>query len=550
MKRISLLLSYGFLLTAGLQAQSPEVVHMREVINVLSADSLEGREAGTEAEVRAAGYIERQMRAVGLKPGMESGYLQAFEFFNRRAVGDESFLEIGGKKYVVGTDFQPLAESMQADFGSSIVSVGYGIQANGRDDYKGKDVENKFVLIERGHHEPDNPHSTFAEHATISAKLEVAQKSGAIGVIFVNPEGQAMEPLVVNYSRKTTELGIVAVYFPNLKASQLEGKDITGYIEIGDDYKTGHNVLGYLDHGAPYTVVIGAHFDHLGYGEEGSLHRGEKAIHNGADDNASGTAMMLELGKTLQGAAYNKYNYLFMGFSGEEKGLLGSNYWTKNPTMDLGKVAFMINFDMVGRLNPENNTVGINGVGTSPVWKTALEGVAVEGLKVKPGESGVGPSDQTSFYLKNIPAIHYFSGTHADYHKPSDDAHLINYDGVEKIYQHVTKLLAELALTGDKPAFTATKQDENGDVPRWKVTLGVVPDYMYDGEGMRIDGVTEGKPAANAGLKAGDVVVDMGGNAVKDMMSYMRALSKIEKGQTVVVTVERNGKKKKKKVTF
>lgn len=549
-KSTRILLLAALLGTTGLSAQNPALDRMRQHIRVLSADSLEGREAGTEAERKAASYLEAQMRANGLQPGFGAAYLQPFEFFNRREVKDDSYLEIDGKTYAVHTDFLPLAESMSADFGADLVSVGYGIDGNGRNDYKGKNLENKLVIVERGSPTPDNPHSGFEDYSTISAKLEAAKRHGALGVVFVDPAGQALEPLQPNYSRKSGNQDLIAVYFPGVKASQLDGKPVVGYVHLEDDYRTGHNVLGYLDNKAAYTVVIGAHFDHLGYGDEGSLHRGERAIHNGADDNASGTALMLELGKSLQAPQFSKYNYLFVGFSGEEKGLLGSNFYTKNPSLDLDKVACMINFDMVGRLNPENNTCGVNGVGTSPAWNTALAKVEVPDFKIKTSESGVGPSDQTSFYLKNIPAIHYFSGSHGDYHKPSDDEPLINYDGVDKIYRHVSALIAELAAQGEKLAFTATKQDENGDVPRWKVTLGVVPDYMYDGAGMRIDGVTEGKPASKAGLQTGDVVVEMGGMPVADMMSYMRALSKFERGQTVKVVVLRDGKKKSKKVSF
>ena len=551
MKKTSSLLLLVVLLSAtGLRAQNPALDRMRQHILVLSDDSLEGREAGTDAERRAAAYIAGQMRANGLGPGFGEAYLQPFEFFNGREVMEDSYLEIDGKTYEENTDFVILAECMSADFGADLVAVGYGIDGNGRNDYKGKNMQNKLAVVERGSPTPDNPHSGFEEYSTLSAKIDAARKNGALGIVFVDPPGQALEPIKPDYSRKVGNTDLYAVYFPGMKASQLDGKPVVGYLHLNDDYRTGHNVIGLLDNKAPFTVVIGAHYDHLGYGDEGSLHRGERAIHNGADDNASGTALLLELGKTLQAPAYNQYNYLFIGFSGEEKGLLGSNFFTKNPSLALDKVACMINFDMVGRLNPENNTCGINGVGTSPAWNTALEKISVPDFKIKTSESGVGPSDQTSFYLKDIPAIHYFSGSHGDYHKPSDDAHLINYDGVDKIYRHVSALLLDLASTGQKLAFTSTKQDENGDVPRWKVTLGVVPDYMFDGAGMRIDGVTEGKPASKAGLQTGDVVVEMGGMAVADMMSYMRALSKFDKGQTVKVVVLRDGKKKTKKVSF
>ena len=302
---------------------------------------------------------------------------------------------------------------------------------------------------------------------------------------------------------------------------------------------TARNVIGYIDNRQTNTIVIGAHFDHLGYGEEGSLHRGDLEVHNGADDNASGVVMLLLLAEKLMKRDQSN-NYLFIAFSGEEKGLYGSNYFTKNPTIDLDHVTYMINLDMVGRLDDEN-TLAINGVGTSPEWMPSIEAIGMDSLKIIPKESGVGPSDQTSFYLKDIPVLHFFTGTHEDYHKPSDDADKINYGGIYAVTAFIDSLITN--LDGQpKLAFSKTK-DESEDAPRFKVTLGVIPDYMFDGEGMRIDGVSQDRPASRAGLKTGDVVVKMGDVEVTDMMSYMTALSKFEKGDSTTVLVQRGSEK-------
>ncbi|GMN07921.1 M20/M25/M40 family metallo-hydrolase [Croceitalea sp. MTPC5] len=307
---------------------------------------------------------------------------------------------------------------------------------------------------------------------------------------------------------------------------------------------TGTNVIGYVDNKAETTIVIGAHYDHLGMGGEGSLYAGE-AIHNGADDNASGVAVMLKLAEKLKDSIPEN-NYLFMAFSGEEMGLLGSNFFCKNPTIDLTTVDYMINMDMVGRLR-EDKTLSISGTGTSPIWNQVLN-ANNPGFKLVLSESGVGPSDHTSFYLQNIPALHFFTGQHEDYHKPSDDYDKLNYEGMEMITNYIFAIISE--LKDDAKLTFRTTKNESEEVPRFKVGLGVMPDYLFDGKGMRIDGVTESRPAAVAGLQKGDVVVQLGDSTVIDMMSYMRALSVFEEGDTAKVVVDRKGKEVEAKVVF
>lgn len=317
------------------------------------------------------------------------------------------------------------------------------------------------------------------------------------------------------------------------------------YID-GDSTINGTNILGYLDNDAPKTIIIGAHYDHLGYGGEGSLYKGEeKAIHNGADDNASGVAVMLNLASKLKKTNKGN-NYLFMAFSGEEMGLIGSNYFVKNATIDLGTVNYMLNMDMVGRLK-QDSTLAVYGVGTTPIFKHVIN-VSNNRFKLIEKESGVGPSDHTSFYLNDIPVLHFFTGQHEDYHRPSDDFDKLNYEGMETISTYIYDIITDLDDNGEL-AFRKTK-NESDNAPRFKVTLGVVPDYMFDGKGMRIDGVSEDKPAQKAGLLKGDVVIQLGELEVNDMMDYMKALSKFEKGNTTTVKVNRDGKKLEAQVTF
>lgn len=314
----------------------------------------------------------------------------------------------------------------------------------------------------------------------------------------------------------------------------------------GDGTITGNNVIGFLDNNAENTIIIGAHFDHLGFGGEGSLYRDAiKAIHNGADDNASGVAVLLNLAAKLT-TKNTKNNYLFMAFSGEEMGLLGSNYFVKNPTIDIKKVSYMINMDMVGRMK-KDSTLAVYGTGTSPIFKQVLKSYNTN-FKLVQQESGVGPSDHTSFYLADIPVLHFFTGQHEDYHKPSDDSEKLNYTGMKLISEYIFNIISDLDDNG-KLAFRKTI-NESEATPRFKVGLGVIPDYLYDGQGMRIDGVSEGKAAQKAGLKKGDIIVKLGDSTITNMMSYMRALSIFKEGDKTSVVIKREAKEVIKEIGF
>lgn len=314
--------------------------------------------------------------------------------------------------------------------------------------------------------------------------------------------------------------------------------------------RKGMDVIGYLDNGAKYTIVIGAHYDHLGLGHDhNSLDANpENKIHNGADDNASGTAGVLELARYF--TSNNKkeaYNFLFMCFSGEELGLLGSKKWCDNPTIDLQSINYMLNMDMIGRLNDSTKKLLVYGVGTSPTWVPLLD-KQNSYFSIKKDSSGIGPSDQTSFYLKDIPVLHFFTGQHSDYHKPSDDVEKINIDGEKKVLEYIVSLINE---TENMPklafAKTAAPVSTNSS---WKVTLGVMPDYAFEGQGMRIDGVTDGKPASKAGLVTGDIVIELGGEKINNMQDYMKALSKLKKGDKTTVVVKRGKDTLTKEIEF
>ena len=310
------------------------------------------------------------------------------------------------------------------------------------------------------------------------------------------------------------------------------------------------DVVGYLDNGAENTVVIGAHYDHLGMGlDHNSLDANpEGKIHNGADDNASGTAGVLELARFFaQNQPKEKFNFLFICFSGEELGLFGSKKFCENPTIDFSKVNYMINMDMIGRLNDSTKKLIIYGVGTAPDWVPMIDKIQSD-FSIKKDSAGIGPSDQTSFYLKNIPVLHFFTGQHADYHKPSDDINKINFIGEKKVLEYIVKIIEETEKL-PKLIFQKTKNPDVG-ARKYKVTLGLMPDYAFEGKGMHIDDVTKGKPASKAGLQKGDIIIKLGEVNVGNVNDYMKALSTFKKEDTTEIIVVRDGKQIKMNVTF
>ena len=313
----------------------------------------------------------------------------------------------------------------------------------------------------------------------------------------------------------------------------------------------GANVIGYLNNDAEKTIVIGAHYDHLGAEDgRGSSLAAEPVgkIHNGADDNASGVAGLLELARiyALNGEK-EKVNFLFMAFSAEEAGLIGSKHFTNNPTKPMEKVMAMMNMDMIGRLRDSTNSLIIGGVGTSPVWIPMVKSLNSV-FELKFDTAGMGPSDHASFYLKDKPVLHFFSGTHSDYHKPSDDIEKINFPGEVKIINYIKKVIDSTSNLAIVP-FTKTKSNER-KMTAFKVTLGIMADYAFGGPGVKVDGVSPGKPAEKAGFLAGDLVLKIGEFETNDIYKYMEALGKFEKGQKVTVELKRGGEVLKKDVEF
>ncbi|MGB5027812.1 MAG: M20/M25/M40 family metallo-hydrolase [Chitinophagaceae bacterium] len=513
------------------KADVQTLANLKLHIQYLADDKLEGRRTGTNGEKMAMEYISNQFKSIGLLPKGSKGYYQPFEINEGKQIDDSTMLIINGNNLVAGKDFFPFPFSLNQKM-EALPSI--SVQE--------ADMPWFFDLKEQLEENKANPHFDLANYIYTNSKK--AKDRGASAVILYNTSS-IDDKLTFNGKDKSEQLTIPVLYVTR-KEAQKYFKDPSATIDIkfttalSEKKRTGHNVVGYIDNGAATTVVLGAHFDHLGYGEDGNSRNTstERIIHNGADDNASGTAALIELAKKLKQSKANNNNYLFIAFSGEELGLYGSKYFTENPTIDLKTANYMINMDMVGRLSDSTKSVTIGGYGTSPTWSSVISMAPGNSITVKIDSSGTGPSDHTSFYRKDIPVLFYFTGLHTDYHKPSDDADKINYNGIASILQHITGLVESLN-SSSKLSFLKTRETQTTTSARFSVTMGVMPDYTYSGTGLRADGVSEGKPAQKAGLKAGDIILQIGDYKITSMETYMQTLGKFKKGDKTKVIYKR-----------
>jgi aminopeptidase YwaD len=523
------------------KAEKEVLTNIQQHVAYLADDKLEGRRAGSKGEELAMQYIAEQFRAAGLAPKGTQEYFQAFDINDGKQIGPETFLSINDHQLKPGTDFFPLSFSPDGRINAmpAIALV---------EDDMPWFVDLSEIIKANSH----NPHFDLADYIRTNAKKAADKQATAI-VLYNTSD---VEDKLAFDPKDRSEATPIPVIYVSRDVAKRFFSDPTSSFEINLNVsivarkRTGHNVVGYIDNGAPTTVILGAHFDHLGYGEDGNsmMRTGEKQIHNGADDNASGTAALIELGRILKTSKAKKNNYLFIAFSGEELGLFGSKYFTQNPTIDLAAANYMINMDMVGRLKDSTKALTIGGYGTSPQWASVIQPAKKGFFNINIDSSGAGPSDHTSFYRKDIPVLFYFTGTHSDYHKPSDDFDKINYVGEVMIIQHIRQLIEALDKQG-KLSFLKTREQQVSVTP-FKVTLGIMPDYSFTGAGVRVDGVTDGRPAAKAGIKAGDVVTQLGDRVISDMETYMKALNGFSKGQKTMVKFKRGNEEKTADIEF
>jgi hypothetical protein len=454
--------------------------------------------------------------------------VQQFTIDDGKQINVTTHLIINGNDLKVGEEFFPFSFSANGSLESAPVIA---FQEKGMPWFW--DIRD---ILEKNN---DNPHFDLTEN--IKLKTADVTDKGATALIVYN--SSAISNSLKFDGKQKAEVAKIPVIYITKPAKEKYLPDTTIAldlklkVDISNKQRFGHNVIGYLDNGAPNTVIIGAHYDHLGYGEDhNSLWNGTPAVHNGADDNASGTAAVVELARMLRKKNLKNNNFLFTCFSGEELGLFGSKYFTENPTINISKINYMINLDMIGRLNDNNPTIKVGGYGTSPSWANILSSKD-KAFILKFDSSGVGPSDHTSFYRKDIPVLFFFTGIHGDYHKPGDDIDKINFTGTLRIVKFIYKIIEKTNTTAKLP-FTKTRELQMAS-PHFTVTLGIMPDYSFTGNGVRADGITDGKIAEKAGIKAGDIITALDDNKAYDLNSYMKALSKYKKGDAAKVKVLR-----------
>jgi len=524
---------------------------MEQDLFFLSSDALKGRKPGTpEADV-AREYIAGKMMAYGIEPMGENGYFQKFPVPEYAAVDyDATILSVGNAQLEGHVDFYPVSISCETGKASSkTVYVGYGIttEDGSYDDFKGLDVNGAIAVMNVSSPDGIHPHSAYAAYHSLNERVASLVEKGAKGILLINPEGTASDTQEFFKSINASSLPVFFVRNEKwVNKLMKRAQKTTMSVSISERFSDGYNVIGYIHNNKRKTVVLGAHYDHLGMGGENSLYKGPAAIHNGADDNGSGTTLLLEAMRYYAQRQDTNYNYLIQFYSAEELGLIGSKYWANNPTFPLKEVEYMINSDMVGRLR--DNRLQLSGTGTAVEWDEILD-TPIHGLDIKKDPAGVGPSDQTSFYYKDLPVLHLFTGTHDDYHKPTDDADKINYKGMAKLASLIYTITARTAYY-ENVTFQKTTSSEQKTTPNFSVTLGVVPDYLFGGPGLRIDGATEGRPGANAGLKAGDVIMKIGAIAIDDIYAYMTALGAFKKGDTTALVYVRDGEEVETEITF
>lgn len=519
---------------------SDQILHNRLVqhVTILAHDSLEGRRTGTLGEEKAFNYIIAQYKDLGITGGVSSGYLQSFEINEGNDYKKTSNLKIDGVSLQPGRDFFPFPWSADGDINSDAAVALHESGEAWWIDIDGILEKNK-----------DNPHVNLGAHLYEVAGN--AAKKGATAVFFFNG-GLTNDNMKYLPTDRTDAASIPVVYFTKqaveaFKINATASPLVNGVIKLEAVKRTGNNVIAAINNNAPNTIVLGAHYDHLGYGEdENSRHTGDPEIHNGADDNASGTAAILELARLLKQKADTRFNYIFIHFSGEELGLYGSKYFTENPVVDLGRITYMINLDMVGRLSDSSNALTVGGIGTSPAWGQLV--TTTSDFTFKIDSSGTGPSDHTSFYRKDIPVLFFFTGLHTDYHKPSDDADKINYAGMVKIVKYIDGIITR-SPAAEKLAFAKTREQSMG-TGRFKVSIGIMPDYTFSGTGVKADGVIEGRPAQKAGMQANDVILQLGEVLVTSVETYMQALNMFEKGQSTTLVVKRGNEIIELPITF
>lgn len=548
-------------------------------IRYLSHENRDGRYPGTRGSKDVIAYLVKRLKSYSVQPGAGQSFIQPFNITTGIELGENNTVRVNDNVLTVGDDYIPLSFSGNGSTSALAVFAGYGFNIEEDDlkwnDYEELDVKGKWVIVLRHSPERNNQHSVYAPHSALHKKMLVARDRGATGILFVSQlEDQELYPL--KYIPGYKNAGIPAIHLSNDRAEEifktvgwsrqmiqetmnrslesitfeLPNTIIESVVNLNFIEARAANVIGAIRSGnrkyRDEYIVVGAHFDHIGMGGDGSGSRkpNENAVHPGADDNASGIAGLLELAQKL--TAYKsrlKRSILLIGFDAEEKGLQGARHFTEHPTVDLANIITMINMDMIGRMKDSSATVG--GVGTSPVFKHLLDSLSRNrGVNLNMTLPGFGPSDHAAFYSRDVPVLFFFSGFHNEYHTPDDTWKLINLQGEKDILELIYDIVFHLARTPDRPVYTEAgpKQGQMNRDTRFKVTFGIMPAYGSMKDGLEVDGISNPDgPAAKAGIKKGDVIKSINGKAIKDIYEYMDRLGELEKGMTIPVLVDRDG---------
>jgi hypothetical protein len=588
-------------------SRSADLKFQKETEYYLASNALEGRGPGTQGQRWAAEYVAEQFRKAGLVPVPGHDFYQPFEWVLGTKVAPTSKLSLAGTELTLDDNYRPYSiTANHKSVDAPVVFAGYGITSTRYkyDDYEGLDVKGKVVLIMR--FDPRNSagdsrltnSATWSPEANLARKILTAQAKGAAGVLVVTPPGGKTEDSLQPFSGRGgrgIELPVVQIRQPALDAAlkakglpsladltapidstgKPAGKPLAGLtaafnVDLARDTVIVRNVIGMLPGEGPHAdeyVVIGSHYDHVGWGGPESLAPGVHAIHHGADDNASGTTAMMTLARRF-GAAKQKpaRTMLFMAFVNEEEGLIGSAYWTNHPTVPLDRIAYMLNLDMVGRM--KNHVLIHGGEGTAPIFNEILtKAYDGEGLKNKSmGAGGFGPSDHESFARKHIPVLFLFTGLHPDYHRPTDTADKINYPGLIASTDVAYKIAQQLLVAprekydgshdsepidlGEADAFPGLRPVAPPKPAREPIGLGLIPDMTTRDRGMGVDGVRDGMAAKKAGIKEGDTVLELDGTRVDSVQDLQEVYDRHKAGDTVKIKILRDGKTLELEVTF
>jgi aminopeptidase YwaD len=641
--------------------QTTSVNRLRQAIEYLASDALEGRRTGTPGANGAAHYIAGEFSLLGLRPGMDiarpartrgenrSRYLQSFPFVSSVALVPNNLFSLNPGPAAdttpikVSEDWMPLGFSSNGSLKSAeMVFAGYGISSSELkyNDYGNANARDRVVVVFAGSPDGDNPHGQFTQAGQVRFKAAAARAAGARALLIITAEDKLKDDRLAQLSYDNGgEAGIPVIVISRKLAARILGAsdaNLSEFTKVADARTSAgaalrepikgrtlgldanvnrrespsFNIIGILPGSDPKlkneAIVLGAHYDHLGRGGEGSLAPREGEIHHGADDNASGTAALIELARRLstQGPRPRR-TIIFIAFSGEEEGLIGSSYYVNHPVVPLANTIAMINMDMIGRLQDQKLIIG--GIGTAPEWRAMVEGqnspanmataAIYEGFnsadysklsvnldpKVSPvgypiiigangrpvvtaaasstpleaatpftltlNEDGYGPSDHSSFYSKKIPVLFFWTGTHNDYHKPSDTYEKINYLGESRIISFVERIIHDLDKSDKRPTYAVAKSESQGRSSGFRVYLGTIPNYADSNDGLLLDGVRDASPAAKAGIKAGDKIVKVAGHDVKNVYDYTYALGEMKGGQEYEIEVIRGSERLKLKIT-